>query len=115
MATFRLSTRRLILAGGFAVAAAAAPAVAFFAMPAADTSVPVAQCPGGEEQDIYNGICIPGLVPNSPFGETSPGGLPEVGGVPCEGRGGAGACIELGQQEEDTAMAEPFTSVESSP
>ena len=42
MATFQLSARRLILAGGFAVAVAAAPAIAVFAVPATDAA-PMAQ------------------------------------------------------------------------
>ena len=44
MATFQNPARRLILAGGFAVAIAAAPAVAVFAVPTTSTPAPVAQC-----------------------------------------------------------------------
>ena len=85
MATFQLSARRLILAGGFAVAVAAAPAIAVFAVPATDLA-PMAQgCPGGEEPDQFTGNCIPHTVPNSgPVFSTQPGNptIPEVDGRP---------------------------------
>ena len=64
MATMKFSARRLIIAGGFAVAVAAAPAVAFVATPAPSAS-PLAQCPGGEENDLYTSMCVPHLVPNA--------------------------------------------------
>ena len=85
MATLELSARRLILAGGFAVAVAAAPAVAVFTVPSA--SVPLAQCPAGEEEDLYTGVCLPHTVPNSPL-SSIPGNpdLPAVDGIPCTGR-----------------------------
>src|SRR5690349_16567002 len=85
MATFTLPARRLLLAGGFAIAIAAAPAVAVVASPT--TSAPaVAACPGGESEDTFTGECTPDLVPNSPeVGVTTPGGLPEVDNIPCTG------------------------------
>jgi hypothetical protein len=68
-------------------------------------------------------MCSPDVVPNSPaqapspsaFGETSPGGLPEINGIPCTG-GNSGQCIGLG--EEQQAMGPqpvPHSSVSSSP
>ena len=108
MATFQFPARRLILAGGFAVAVAAAPAIAVFAVPTADTSVPVAQCPGGEEEDLYTGNCVPHTVPNagSPFQSilgnpslpavTLPGG---GGAIPCTGHN-SGQCIGLAEEAQ---------------
>jgi len=112
MATLETSARRLILAGGFAVAIAAAPAVAAFAVPS--TPAPsVAACPSGESEDTFTGDCTPELVPNSPeFGSTSPGGLPEVDGVPCTG-GNSGQCIGLA--EDAPQYVPPTSSVGSSP
>src|SRR6476661_10490624 len=93
MATLELSVRRLILAGGFAVAVAAAPAIAVFTLPS--SSVPLAQCPGGEEEDLYTGICVPHTVPNSgtsPFSSIAGNpDLPAVDGVPCTGHTPASA------------------------
>jgi len=114
MATLELSVRRLILAGGFAVAVAAAPAVAVFTVPSA--SVPLAQCPAGEEEDLYSGVCLPHTVPNSPL-SSIPGNpdLPAVDGIPCTGRN-TGECIGL--SEEEQAMGPqpvPRSTVSSSP
>jgi hypothetical protein len=114
MATLELSVRRLILAGGFAVAVAAAPAVAVFTVPSA--SVPLAQCPAGEEEDLYTGVCLPHTVPNSPL-SSIPGNpdLPAVDGIPCTGRN-TGECIGL--SEEEQAMGPqpvPRSTVSSSP
>ena len=115
MATLELS-RRLILAGGFAVAVAAAPAIAVFTVPSA--SVPLAQCPGGEEEDLYTGVCVPHTVPNSNATFSSiPGNpnLPAVEGIPCTGAN-TGECIGL--SEEEQAMGPqpvPRSTVSSSP
>ena len=65
MATLKLPARRLILAGGFAVAIAAAPAVAVVAVPT-NSAPTIAACPGGESEDTFTGVCTPDLVPNSP-------------------------------------------------
>ena len=102
MATFQLPTRRLILAGGFAVAIAAAPAVAMFAVPTSGSSAPsISACAGGETEDQFTNICVPDIVPNSPeFTSTAPvGGLPEIGGIPCTGHN-SGECIGLGEEAE---------------
>src|SRR3954470_3839759 len=74
MATLKLPAR-LLLAGGFAAAIAAAPAVAVVAMPT-NTVPTIAACAGGESEDTFTGECTPDLVPNSPeVGVSSPGGL----------------------------------------
>jgi hypothetical protein len=109
MATFQLSARRLILAGGFAVAVAAAPAIAVFAVPASD-AVPMAQgCGGGEEPDQFTGNCIPHTVPNagSVF-TTQPGNpdIPEVMGIPCSGHN-AGNCIGLAEEAQAQTVTPP--------
>ena len=107
MATFQIAARRLILAGGFAVAVAAAPAIAVFAVPTS-VPVPLAQCPGGEEEDLYIGVCVPHTVPNagSPF-QAIPGNpsLPAVtlpgggGAIPCTGHN-SGECIGLAEEAQ---------------
>ena len=120
MAIMKFPVRRLIIAGGFAAAVAAAPAVAVVAMPAPDAA-PLAQCAGGEEEDLYTGICVPHTVPNAgaPY---QAGGLPSVGvpgaggaSIPCTGHN-SGQCIGLAEeaQSEGPAVA-PESSVGSSP
>jgi hypothetical protein len=114
MPTLKLPPR-LLLAGGFAVAIAAAPAVAVVAMP--NTHAPtIAACTGGESEDTFTGECVPDLVPNSPeVGVTSPGGLPEVDNIPCTG-GNSGQCIGLSEEEQaEGPMAVPRSTVSSSP
>jgi hypothetical protein len=116
MATLELSARRLILACGFAVATAAAPLIAVVAVPSA--SVPLAQCPAGEEEDLYTGSCVPHTVPNagSPF-SSIPGNpdLPAVGGIPCTGHN-SGQCIGLAEESADLGpQPVPRSTVSSSP
>ena len=114
MATLKLPAR-LLLAGGFAVAVAAAPAVAVFVVPTAGTSAPsITACPGGEAEDQFTGMCTPELVPNSPE-VTSPGGLPEVDNIPCTGAN-SGQCIGLSEEQQAAGpIAVPHSSVSSSP
>ncbi|WP_319455011.1 MULTISPECIES: intersectin-EH binding protein Ibp1 [unclassified Mycobacterium] len=112
MATPEFSVRRLILTGGFAVAVAAAPAVAALAVPSAPAPS-VAACPNGEIEDTFTTTCTPELVPNSPeFGSTSQGGLPSVDGIPCTGAN-SGQCIGL--SEDAPSYVPPSSSVGSSP
>jgi hypothetical protein len=116
MATLELSVRRLILAGGFAVAMAAAPASAVVTTPSA--SAPLAQCPSGEEEDLYTGICVPHTVPNSGAAFSSiPGNpdLPSIDGVPCTGHN-SGQCIGLSEESQDLGPEPvPHPTVSSSP
>jgi hypothetical protein len=115
MAILKLPPPRLLLAGGFAVALAAAPAVAVVAV-SADSAPAIAACAGGESEDTFTGVCVPDLVPNSPeFGQTSPGGLPEVGNIPCTGAN-SGECIGLSEEEQAQGpQPVPRSSVSSSP
>jgi hypothetical protein len=115
MATLKLPARRLILAGGFAVAIAAAPAVAVLAVPNNSAST-IAACPSGESEDTFTNMCVPDLAPNSPqAGHTSPGGLPSVDGIPCTGAN-SGQCIGLSEeQQSEGPMAVPHSSISSSP
>ncbi len=115
MATFEFSVPRLVLAGGFAVAVAAAPMVAVFAAAGPAASV-VSACPSGEEEDLYTGSCLPHTVPNSPASPFSaiPGNpdLPAINGIPCTGRN-SGECIGL--SEDAPQFEQPHSSVSSSP
>jgi hypothetical protein len=115
MATLKLPGRRLILAGGFAVAIAAAPAVAVVAV-STNSAPTIAACPGGESEDTFTGVCVPDLVPNSPeAGETSSGGLPEVDNIPCTGAN-TGECIGLSEEQQAQGpMPVPHSTVSSSP
>jgi hypothetical protein len=114
MATQQSPARRLILAGGFALAIAAAPAVASFTVPSAPTPS-VAACPNGESEDIYTGTCTPDLVPNSPEFQSSPGGLPSIDGIPCTGAN-SGQCIGLSEEQQAAGPAAvPHSSISSSP
>jgi hypothetical protein len=118
MATIEISARRMFIAGGFAVAVAAAPAVAAFAfVPAAGPSV--LACPNGESTDIYNGECIPDLVPNSPVIPQGVGvdsdGFPTVDGVPCGGHS-SGQCIGLEEEQQaEGPAAVPRSSLNGQP
>jgi hypothetical protein len=109
-----ISLRRLVLAGGFALAVAAAPAVAAITTPVAGPASHVAACPSGEEEDTFTGACIPHTVPNSPSFTTPLGNpdIPEVNGVPCTGRN-SGECIGL--EEDAPQYVPPSSSVGSDP
>jgi hypothetical protein len=107
----------IILAGGFALAALATPAVAALTLPDASTPA-VAACPAGESEDLYTTTCTPELVPNSPSPlSTIPGNpdMPAIDGIPCGGHN-SGQCIGLGEEQQaQTPLVEPHTSVSSSP
>ncbi|MBJ7339734.1 intersectin-EH binding protein Ibp1 [Mycolicibacterium sp.] len=107
MGTLQISARRLVVAGGFAVAVAAAPAVAALAVPSIAPSF--GACAGGETEDVYTNACTPDLVPNSPSPQ---GGLPSVDGIPCTG-GNSGQCIGL--SEDAPQYVAPNSTVGSSP
>ncbi|WP_319429845.1 intersectin-EH binding protein Ibp1 [Mycobacterium sp. RTGN5] len=104
MAKLKDSAQRLALAGGFAFAVAAAPALAAFAVPAAG---PMAACPAGQAVNPATGGCEvqPAAGPQ--------GGLPQVNGIPCTGAN-TGQCIGL-QQEQQAPAVQPRTTVSSSP
>lgn len=109
MATMRFPAQRLILAGGFAVAVAAAPAVAVFAAPGVEVA-PVAQsCSNGEEPDQFTGICIPHTVPKRGQIFTTPAGnpdIPEVMGIPCTGAN-TEQCIGLAEEQQASTVTAP--------
>ncbi len=116
MTTYPITTRRLILAGGFALAIAITPAIGIAAHPT--HSVPLAACDSGEEEDVFTTSCTPFLVPNSPQGFTSTGANPdisEINGVPCIGRS-SGACIGLSEDEAAAGpQPVPQSTISSSP
>jgi hypothetical protein len=121
MAIMKFPVRRLIIAGGFAAAMAAAPAVAVVAIPAPDAT-PLAQCAGGEEEDLFTGICVPHTVPNAGAPYQAAGDLPSVGvpggggsSIPCTGHN-SGQCIGLAEEAQSEAPAvSPQSTVGSSP
>lgn len=121
MATQRITTSRLILAGGFALAALTAPAMAALTTP--PDAKGLAACPSGESEDLFTTTCTPELVPNqggpnsaSPY-STIPGNpdLPAIDGIPCSGNN-SGQCIGLAEDQQAQApLVQPHTSVSSSP
>jgi hypothetical protein len=125
MAKFPSVGRRILLAGGFSIAIAAAPAAAFVLQSAAPAASTVA-CPAGEVEDIYIGECVPEMAPNTPGGNYptptgtgitnstpgDPNSVPEVQGIPCTGAN-TGQCIGL--QEEQVPSVQPRSSISSSP
>jgi hypothetical protein len=102
-----------VVAGGCAIAIAAAPAAAFVGIPTAAAS----NCPTGEIEDLYTDICVPEMSPNvagrhwPTAGEGSP--LPEVDGIPCTGAN-TGQCIGL-EESQNVPHVEPHSSISSSP
>ena len=117
MTTYPSTARRLIFAGGFAIAIAIAPAAAIAAHPT--HSAPLAACDSGEEEDVFTTTCTPFMVPNSPEGFTSTAAnpdIPEIGGVPCTGGRSSGACIGLAENAEDAGpQPVPQSTISSSP
>jgi hypothetical protein len=115
MANIEMTARRIVLAGGFALAIAAAPALAAFAMPATGPATHAVACAGGEEEDLYTGNCVPHTVPNSPEFNSNAANpdIPEVDGVPCTGGRSSGACIGLSEDAPD--FQQPSSTVGSDP
>src|SRR6478736_6268758 len=97
MTTFQNSARRLILAGGFAVAIAAAPPIALFVVPTTSTPAPVAECAMGEMQDPATGMCMPA---------PAQGSVPEIQGIPCTGAN-TGECSGLGEEQQAPPVPRP--------
>ena len=120
MTTHPNSMRRLILAGGFALAVAAAPAVALVAQPAHPApATSLADCNSGEEADVFTTTCTPMLVPNSTEGAFTANAanpdIPEINGIPCTG-GDSGACIGLAENAEAAGpQPVPTSTFSSSP
>jgi hypothetical protein len=115
MSLIEFSARRLVFAGGFALAVAAAPAISAFAVPALVHGSPMADCGAGEDADDYTGECVPFAVPNSPSPFTTDAAnpdVPEIDGVPCTGAD-SGACIGLA--EDAPQYVAPDSTVGSSP
>jgi hypothetical protein len=112
MATFQLPGRRLILAGGFAVAIAVSPVVAVFATPAPATT-PLA-CAPGETEDPVSFACTSDVATS----DVAPG-IPAVGAPSeealsaCSGRD-QGECLE-GQLYPPAPVEMPNTEVQQSP
>ena len=118
MATLKNSARRLAIAGGFALAVAAAPAMAAFTFPSTGPAPAVAECAPGEVVNPASGECAPGPVDTRPgdISNSTPGdanSLPEVQGIPCTGAN-TGQCIGL-QEEQPLPNVEPHSSISSSP
>jgi hypothetical protein len=114
MTTSKLHARQLILAGGFAVAVAAAPAIVASATPTT-TAPSIAACPAGESEDTFTNVCVPDVVPNSPQFQTTPGELPQIDGIPCTGAN-SGQCIGLAEEQQaEGPQPIPRSSVSSSP
>jgi hypothetical protein len=91
--TFPIPSRRTILLGGFALAVAAAPAVAVV-VPTSSTPTQVAECPAGYVLEPTSGSCVGGGVANTPAAIPGNPDLPAVDGVPCTGAN-TGECIGL--------------------
>jgi hypothetical protein len=96
--SFQIPSRRLILCSGFALAVAAAPAVAAVVVPAPNTSTLVAECPAGEVAHPETGVCMPGPSADTPTAIPGNPDLPMVDGVPCTGAN-TGECIGLQESQ----------------
>lgn len=117
MAVHTTFAQRLLIAGGFAVAASAGPVIAALATPAGPADPALAQCPPGQVLNVNSGACEPvtdsGAAPTTTnpiepgitdlqpgsLTESSAGNLgqlPEINGIPCEG-GNTGLCLGLNQ------------------
>ena len=124
------ATRRLLLAGGFALAVTA-PIGAIAAYDGGPVPSAVASCPAGEVLDEATGGCLPaadqtpttfnpinpeganlqpGAITSSDAGEV--GRLPEVNGIPCSGAN-TGQCIGL--SENQPTFEQPQSTLSSSP
>ena len=96
MSTFQQRARRLTIAGGFALAVVAAPAIAVLSAPTAP--MPLAQCMAGEVQHPDTGVCMPGTESNAPAAAPGNPDVPMVDGIPCLGHQAA-ECIGLEESQ----------------
>ena len=129
MATLTTTMQRVLAAGGFALAVAAAPLTTILSGPA-HTGPALASCPTGEELNATTGACSPvtdkapstfnpinpekaplqsGEITSSRAGDV--GELPEVNGIPCTGAhgggGSTGECIGLQQDQNLVPTLKP--------
>ncbi|OMC27818.1 intersectin-EH binding protein Ibp1 [Mycobacterium sp. GA-1841] len=118
MAISPLRIRRFTVAAGVAAALLTAPGITALAT----GSQSLASCPNGESEDTYTTVCVPDLVPNSPFSPI-PGNpnLPAVnapnggGDIPCTGAN-SGECIGLGEEQQAQGPEPvPQSTIGSSP
>ena len=87
---------RSIIAGAFALAVAAAPAVG--AIVVSGSVTPIAECPPGYVADPLSGACSGGEAPAAPAAIPGNPALPQVDGVPCTGAN-TGECIGLEESQ----------------
>jgi hypothetical protein len=114
MAHLQIPMKRLVLSGGLALAALAAPV----ALMATSTGTALAACTSGEETDVFTTSCVPYLVPTSNQGFTTTAAnpdIPEIDGIPATG-GNSGSTIGLEEDAEAAGPAAvPRSTFESSP
>ncbi|MGX9674809.1 intersectin-EH binding protein Ibp1 [Mycobacterium sp. HM-7] len=105
--------RRLLVAGGFAFATVAAPAVFVLGGPASTALLGETDCPPGMTANPVSGSCFEGGNDQAPPPVPGPANqLGEINGIPCTGHN-TGECIGL--SEEQVPEAHPHSSVSSSP
>jgi hypothetical protein len=92
MGTACVSARKLVIAGAFTIAATI-PSIAPLLLTPADLSAQQSGCANGEEGDLYSGVCVPYLVPNS---QATGGGIE----IPQPGMPGP---LPPSQEEQDLA------------
>ncbi|WP_082957823.1 hypothetical protein [Mycobacterium sp. E802] len=116
--TAKPMTGRLLAACGFALVALA-PTVTGIAAAPHNSVAPLADCPTGEEGDVYTGTCTPFLVPNSP--EAPPAAStpaepnlcpPGVGGSQCTPSTGGKATPSESQMPGTIAPSGPEQSLQ---
>ncbi len=105
--------RRLLVAGGFAIATVAAPAVFALGSPASTALLGDTNCPPGMTENPVSGSCFEGGNDQAPGPVSGPSNqLGEIDGIPCTGHN-TGECIGL--SEEQVPDVHPHSSVSSSP
>ena len=91
--------------GGFALAVAAAPAVAVV-VPAMNAQTAVAECPPGLVLEPTSQACVSGQAENTPSAIPGNPALPQVDGIPCTGAN-TGECIGLQESQGGGAAHVP--------
>ncbi|MBN9634435.1 MAG: intersectin-EH binding protein Ibp1 [Actinobacteria bacterium] len=105
--------RRLLVAGGFAVATVAAPAVLALSGPASPALLGETSCPPGMTENPVSGSCFGSSGDQGPAPvNAAPNQLGQIDGIPCTGRN-TGECIGLSQ--EQVPGMHPHSSLNSSP